>query len=242
MIRAYDSIILNRACSTLGRMLDFASRSLRYDVQTMMDLFCASGLAAGFEHGDIGIIAGTSGTELAYRVLTVSGLSFERTSPRNTGSLSPEYWCGYTLALTQWESAQPFSLIMEHFSPQDFTAEYSGQRIAFLDGLPLSISEQDRSAELTAFGVRFSEEASAALSAALAADRGLSGAARLHDARLRCGFSQSGLASLTGIPVRTIQQYEQGQKDLRKARAEYIEAISRVLDCSPGQLLGPEKE
>lgn len=37
--------------------------------------------------------------------------------------------------------------------------------------------------------------------------------------RIAAGLSQSQLAALTGIPVRTIQQYEQGQKDIGKARA-----------------------
>lgn len=37
--------------------------------------------------------------------------------------------------------------------------------------------------------------------------------------RLAAGLSQSQLARLTDIPVRTLQQYEQGQKDINKARA-----------------------
>ena len=51
------------------------------------------------------------------------------------------------------------------------------------------------------------------------------------------GLSQSQLAKLTGIPVRTIQQYEQGQKDINKARAEYVITLARALYCDPQQLL-----
>ena len=48
---------------------------------------------------------------------------------------------------------------------------------------------------------------------------------------------QDQLAKLTGIPVRTIQQYEQGQKDINRARAEYLIALSRALYCDPQLLL-----
>lgn len=239
MTRAYDRILLGRASDTLGRMLDFASRSLHYDVNTMMDLFCASGLASDFERGDIKLIAGMSGTELAYAVLSGSGLAFERTVPRHTGGLSPEYWCGHVLAHVQWETCLTFSRVMNDFSAQTFAAEYSKSRIGFLDSLPFSISESERSQRLREFGEQFAAGSASSLTASLTDAAGPCGA-RLREARLKCGFSQSGLASASGIPVRTIQQYEQGQKDLRKARSEYIIALSRALSCSAEQLLGPD--
>lgn len=241
MTRAYDRSLLDRASDTLGRMLDFASRSMHYDVNTMMDLFCASGLASDFERGDIKLIAGMSGTELVYAVLSGSGLAYERTVPRHTGGLSPEYWCGHVLAHMQWETCLTFRQVLNGFSVQSFTAEYSKRRIEFLDSLPLSISEAERSQRLREFGEQFAAEAASSACGSLSDASGPCGA-RLRDARLKCGFSQSGLASAAGIPVRTIQQYEQGQKDLRKARSEYIVALSRTLSCDAEQLLGPDKK
>ena len=49
--------------------------------------------------------------------------------------------------------------------------------------------------------------------------------------RKRLGISQSKLAELTGIPVRTIQQYEQRQKNINKAQVEYLVVLARVLYC-----------
>lgn len=46
----------------------------------------------------------------------------------------------------------------------------------------------------------------------------------------RTGYSQSELAELTGVPLRTLQQYEQGQKDISHARADYIISLSKALD------------
>ena len=55
--------------------------------------------------------------------------------------------------------------------------------------------------------------------------------------RLAAGLSQAQLAKLAGIPVRTIQQYEQAQKDIGKAKAEAVIALARVLCCDAQQLL-----
>ena len=55
--------------------------------------------------------------------------------------------------------------------------------------------------------------------------------------RKRAGLSQSQLAEQTGIPVKTIQQYEQRRKDINKAQAEYVVKLSQVLCCKPQELM-----
>ena len=50
-------------------------------------------------------------------------------------------------------------------------------------------------------------------------------------------LSQSQLAEETGIPVKTIQQYEQRRKDINKAQAEYVIKLSQVLCCKPQELM-----
>ena len=59
----------------------------------------------------------------------------------------------------------------------------------------------------------------------------------LKKIRQHSGLSQSDLALQTGIPLKTIQQYEQGRKDINKAQAEYIIKLSRALCCRPEDLL-----
>lgn len=51
-------------------------------------------------------------------------------------------------------------------------------------------------------------------------------------------LSQSQLAKQTGIPIKTIQQYEQGQKDIRHARVDSVIALSRALSCRVEDLVG----
>ena len=49
--------------------------------------------------------------------------------------------------------------------------------------------------------------------------------------RNQAGFSQKELAELSGVPMRTIQQYEQRQKNINKAQVEYLLKLSTALCC-----------
>ena len=238
MTHAYDKICLDRAADTLGRMLDYSVYTLHYDVSAVMDLFIASGVAALFERGDIRITAGMSGAELSYEVLEKSGIAFERIQPRYTKSLSPEYWCGQALARIQWETALPFDRITRIFSPSAFISGYGKSRLSFLDSLPLDLREDERSAKAKAFGMQFASDAvSEFISEAGKGGSEKSEETALKKMRIKNGLSQSGLAKASGVPLRTIQQYEQRQKDLAKARAEYLISLSRALGCDPSRLI-----
>ena len=238
MTHAYDEILLERASDSLGRMLDFAVHSLRQDAPAMMELFISCGLASLFEQGEIRVTAGRSGIELAYETLERSGLTFERTTPRHTASLSPEYWCGFALARAQWESGLPFGRIMRSFSISGFTSGYAKKRIEYLDSLPLDMAAQERTGKIRAFGRAYALEAASETAHAMIAGV-IAGSedAPLKIMRKRNGLSQSQLAKASGVPLRTIQQYEQRQKDINKARAEYLITLSAALGCSPASLL-----
>ena len=243
MTHAYDGSLIIRSSDSLGRMLDFAVHSLRQDAASMMDLFCASGLASLFEHGDIKVIAGMSGIELAYETLERSGLTCERVPQRHTKGFSSEYWCGYALARMQWETCLDFNTILSRFAVQDMIAELGILKLRLLDGLPLNVSSDEKAAGLNALGRDFSDTMCRRLSGRVDGEpsdparmKRVPGSA-LQKMRKKNGLSQSNLAAATGIPVRTIQQYEQGQKDIGKARAEYLIALSRVLGCDPASIM-----
>ena len=51
------------------------------------------------------------------------------------------------------------------------------------------------------------------------------------------GISRKELAELTGISFRSIQDYEQGHKDLSSAKAETILKMAKALDCSMEDLI-----
>ncbi len=55
--------------------------------------------------------------------------------------------------------------------------------------------------------------------------------------RTRVGLSQRQLSEISGVPFRTIQQYEQRQKNINKAQAEYLFMLSSSLYCEPKDLM-----
>ena len=55
--------------------------------------------------------------------------------------------------------------------------------------------------------------------------------------RMYAGLSQKELAIKADIPLRTIQQYEQGQKDLSHARADSVIRLSKALYCDVEDLI-----
>ena len=55
----------------------------------------------------------------------------------------------------------------------------------------------------------------------------------------QAGLSQRDLAEISGVPVRTIQQYEQQQKDIRKAAYETVCRLADALHCAPDDCMPP---
>lgn len=234
MITAYNKLYLNKARSSLARMLDYAVHDLHYDAESFFDLFLSSGTAAMFERGDVRIIAGMSGIELAFHVLSASGITAERTGYRYTASRSKEYWTGWALAQYQWERALPFAEILHAISMKEIIAVCDGYRESEIKSLSDNLSWMDtltvpdhmNEANYNALAIKLDEMIA-----------GLSKPTSLKQLRMQNGLSQSQLAAASGIPVRTIQQYEQRQKDINKASFETIIKLAAALSCEPSQLI-----
>ena len=204
MIHAYDKVYLEKARTTLGRMLDFAVCELHCDLTAFFDMFISSGIAARFEDGDFTVIAGRSGVELCYLVCEESGLNIQRTKPVFAASRSPEYWTGWALAYYQWETGLSF---------REITA-----CIPISDTLDLYYPYHEM--DIRQFADKMNE-----LYLAAKPDT------NLKILRRQAGLSQRQLAELSGVPLRTIQQYEQRQKNINKAQAEYLMRLSHTLCC-----------
>jgi transcriptional regulator with XRE-family HTH domain len=59
----------------------------------------------------------------------------------------------------------------------------------------------------------------------------------LSKVRKQRGMSQNQLAKASGISVRTIQHYEQGERDINKASSETIYKLAQALSCDSSELL-----
>lgn len=204
MIRAYDKVYLDKARTALGRMLDFAVYDLKYDIEEFFDLFISSGIAKRFESGDFTLLAGKSGVEIAYAVLEQLGIAYARIKPNYTIDRSEEFWTGWALAYYQWESAMSFAEIIHYIPVKDIMALYSPYHEMDIRQFVDKMNELYKAAKPET---------------------------NLKLLRQRAGLSQRELADLSGIPVRTIQQYEQRQKNINKAQAEYVVMLAQVLCC-----------
>jgi len=210
MIHAYDKIYLDKARIALGRMLDFAVYDLKYDITDFFDLFLSSGIAARFEEGDFTLLAGMSGVEITYAVLEKSGITFERIKPSYSIDRSEEYWAGWALAYYQWNSALSFSEIVRHIPIKEIVALYSPYHEMDIRHFVDKMNDLYKNAKPET---------------------------NLKLLRKKAGFSQKTLAELSGVPLRTIQQYEQRQKSINKAQAIYLVMLAQALCCKVEDLL-----
>lgn len=210
MTNAYDKVYLEKARTNLARMLDFAIYDLNYDITAFFKLFITSGVASRFENGDFNVLVGMSGVELAYEVLTKSNISFERIKPNYTINRSEEYWIGWALAFYQWETSLSFKEIVHYIPIKEIQALYSPYHEMDIRQFVDKMNSLYKLAKPET---------------------------NLKFLRQKAGISQRELAELSGVPIRTIQQYEQRQKNINKAQAEYLMAMAKVLCCEMKDLM-----
>lgn len=210
MINAYDKNYLEKARASLGRMLDFAVYDLKYDIADFFDRFIKSGIADKFGNGDTGTLAGKSGVELAYEVLERIGENAGDIKPKFSVNRSEEYWTGWALAYYQWKTSLPFAEIVKYVPIKEIMALYSPYHEMDIRHFADKMNELYRAAKPET---------------------------NLKIYRQRANLSQKELAVLSEIPLRTIQHYEQRQKNINKAQAEYLVKLSKALSCNVEDLL-----
>lgn len=205
MMHAYDKIYLAPAQKVLARSFDYAVYDLGLELRSYYERFLASAYAARFERGDYRVLVGMSGIELARRVIAEEGKAAESfPAPNENPARSQEYWCGWVLAYYQWHTGFSFREI-EEFAPIDLVFDlyhpYHEMDIAQLVSRLNSLRKE-----------RMPET-------------------ELKRRRVALGLSQRDLAERSGVSVRSIQQYEQRQKDINKASFSTVISLAAALHC-----------
>jgi len=116
MIRAYDEMYVEGAMVRMGDMLEYACLDCGYDPDGFWKMFIQSGLARRFEIGDVSVIAGKSGPELAYMVLSDMDHQERYPLPAWREDRSDLYWSGWVLAYFQWYENLTFLKIWDNIS------------------------------------------------------------------------------------------------------------------------------
>lgn len=209
MIHAYDETFVPNAQKVLGTMFDYMVNDMGYDIEDAFEWFIGSGVGISFGKGNSRYILGMSGVELAWHVLENAGVEFEQIKPTYNMRLSREYWTGWICAYYQWYEDTDFEDIQDAVGISKIRRLYNPYHEADIRKAVEKIEEI----------------------------HGIGDTRGLKNLRVRAGITQKELADLTDIPLRTIQQYEQGQKDIAKAQAEYVIRISHVLNCEPEKII-----
>lgn len=210
MTRAYQEIYLSKAQSALGDAFDYAVNVCHIPGTDFVKLFTASSVSKRMENGEPSFLAGKSGIEIAADVvLETTGKQLEADPEPHFGR-SKEYWIGWAVCYYQWLSARSYSDIFKALSFGDLESMY------------YTLHEADVT--------KFADIADERL-------REYFKETNLKRIRSTYGCTQAELAKRSGVSLRSIQMYEQRNKDINKASAETLYRIARVFGCSMEELL-----
>ncbi len=211
MTHAYQEIYLNNAQKTLGDAFDYAVNTCHFSGEDFIKLFTASSVSKRMENGEPSLIAGKSGIEIAVEVvLETTGKQLNEEIQKKNGR-SKEYWIGWAIAYYQWYSSRKYSDIFKVLSFDDLQSMY------------YTLHEAD----ITKFVDIVDERIKAFYSDT-----------NLKRIRTAYGCTQAELAKQSGVSLRSIQMYEQRNKDINKASAETVYRLAKTLGCSLEDLLG----
>ena len=212
MTNAYPETWLSNAQAALGEAFDCAVNVCGISGADFANLFCMSSVAGRMENGEAQMLVGKSGAELVADVLleTMGKVAVGDELQREAFGRSVEYWVGWSVAYYQWRSGRRYAEIFAALPFDDLCEMY----------YPLHEADASKFADIADVRVRehFPET-------------------NLKRLRTSYGCSQAELSRLSGVSLRSIQMYEQRNKDINKASAETVHALSRALGCWMEDLL-----
>ena len=211
-MRAYPETLLPNARSLLADAADYAVVDLGLAIDDFFTFFSASAYARRIERGDRSTILGISGIELARNVLSDKAGQQDFKPARESLRRTKAYWTGWILAFYQWTSNRTFRDILQ--------------------ALPASTIEQMYGVHHEAPEERFAATADEII-------REKFPETRLKRIRSAYGCSQSRLAEMSGVGIRSIQLYEQRKKDINKAEVGSVLRLARALGCEIEDIMEP---
>lgn len=210
MIHAYQEIYLNKSQQVLGDAFDYAINFCHIFGDDFVKLFLVSSISKKIEEGDVNYILGKSGIDIVLEIVKeTTGKVIEAKSIESIYR-SKEYWIGWAIGYYQWYSDRKFFEIFQAVSFND------------LENMYYTLHEADISKFVEIFNQRIKDVFSET---------------KLKHFRLISGCSQLELSKKSGVSLRSIQMYEQRNKDINKASVETLYRLSKVFGCSIEDLM-----
>ncbi|MGN1026275.1 MAG: helix-turn-helix domain-containing protein [Faecousia sp.] len=210
MIRAYQEIYLRNAQAILGDAFDYAVNTCGLPGDSFVKLFAASTISRRMENGEPDYLAGKSGIELVVDILAETTGKVPDAEPQEHFERSREYWIGWAVAYYQWFSGRKYSNIFKVIPFDDLRKMY----------------ETLHEADIT----KFADIADARM-------REFFTDTNLKRIRTTYGCTQKELSQHSGVSLRSIQMYEQRNKDINKASVETVYRLAKVLGCTIEDLM-----
>lgn len=210
MIHAYQEIYLSKAQAVLGDAFDYAINVCGIPGADFIKLFIASQVSKRMENGEPAYLVGKSGMETAREVVVeTKGLELHIELHEHY-ERSIEYWIGWAVAYYQWFSGRKYSEIFETVSFEELQKMY----------YPL------HEADITKF-----------VDILDAKVKGCFPETNLKRIRSIYGCTQAELAEMSDVSLRSIQMYEQRNKNINKASVDTIYRLAKVLGCTVEDLI-----
>lgn len=175
-----------------------------------MKLFTASSVSRRMENGEPAYLAGKGGMEIVMEILYETKGQKLQIEPQEHLDRTREYWIGWASAYYQWYSCRTYSDFFKIISFEDLQKMYYTLHEADITKFAEIVDERMKA--------RSSETA-------------------LKRIRTTYGFSQAELSERSGVGLRSIQMYEQRNKNINKASADTVYRIAKVLGCAVEDLL-----
>lgn len=210
MTHAYREIYLSKAQSVLGEAFDFAINSCGISGDDFVKFFIASSVSKRMENGEPTYLAGKSGIEIVMEIVAEIKGEELQAEPTDNFRRTAEYWCGWAIAYYQWHSSRKYSEIFKAITFEDLEKMYS------------TLHEADIT--------KFVDVVDAILKEYFSETN-------LKRIRTTFNITQAELAERSEVSLRSIQMYEQRNKDINKASAESLYRIAKVLGCTMEDLI-----
>ena len=207
---AYDELYLPLAQRVLGDMYDYAVCTLHYPMEEFQKMFLVSRLAYQFEIGNPMYVAGKNGCEVAREVIEICTGEVIDEEDLMYLDKSPEYWIGWTLGYYQW---------LRNVSFREIEAVLPAEEMYGMYG---TLHEADITVFVDILDERFQKRKKES---------------QLKRLRAYAGLSQRMLADQSGVPLRQIQLFEQGQRDINKTQGQTLKQLADTLKCDMRDLI-----
>ncbi len=210
MIHAYQEIYLSKAQAVMGDAFDYALNACDIPGNDFVKLFITSSVSKRMENGEPAYLAGKSGIEIVLEIVAETKGKELQIEPQEHFGRSKEYWIGWVVAYYQWYSGRKYRDIFKVISFDDLQKMY------------YTLHEADITKFVDIVDSKIKDF--------------------FHETNLKrirkvYGFTQADLAERSGVSLRSIQMYEQRNKNINKASADVMYSLAKVLGCTMEDLI-----